>query len=90
VGGSLSGTVTDSAGKAVAGASVSVHELATGLTYQARSDASGYFTLPVLPVGRYQLEIHTPGFRTYQRKDIVLDTNAALRLDATLASRRQR
>jgi hypothetical protein len=85
VGGSLSGTVTDSAGKAVAGASVSVHELATGLTYQARSDASGYFTLPVLPVGRYQLEIHTPGFRTYQRKDIVLDTNAALRLDATLA-----
>jgi hypothetical protein len=85
VGGSISGTVTDAAKKSIVGASVSVHEMTTGLVYLTRTDANGYFTLPVLPVGHYELEIKSAGFNTYQRHDIVLDTSAALRLDAVLS-----
>jgi hypothetical protein len=84
VGGSISGTVKDPTGSYIPNANVSVTEVSTGLLYQTRTDSKGYFTLPVLPVGSYQLDVKVPGFRSYQRKGIVLDTNAALTLDAVL------
>ena len=84
VGGSISGTVKDPAGSVVPNADVTVSEVNTGLLYQARTDSKGYYTLPVLPVGNYELDVKVPGFRSYQRKGIVLDTNAALTLDAAL------
>jgi hypothetical protein len=85
VGGSISGTVKDPSGSAVANANVTVREVNTGLSHQAHTDNKGYYTLPVLPVGHYELEVQAPGFSSYLRKGIVLDTNAALSLDAPLA-----
>src|SRR5580692_207390 len=84
VGGSISGTVKDPSGRVVPNAAVIAREVNKELTYRTHSDNSGYYTLPVLPVGRYELEVQAPGFRGYRRKDIVLDTNAALTLDASL------
>src|SRR5580698_5840842 len=84
VGGSISGTVKDPSGRVVPNANVTVREVSTGLSYQTHTDGNGYYTLPVLPVGRYELQMQAAGFQGYQRKDIVLDTNAALRLDAAL------
>src|SRR6202789_4206128 len=84
VGGSISGTVKDPAGKVLPKASVSAREVNTGLVYQARTDNKGYYTLPVMPVGAYELEIKVQGFRAYQRKGIALDTNAALTIDVAL------
>lgn len=85
VGGSISGTVKDASGKVVGRAEVTVVESSTGLTYKTHTDGAGYFTLPVLPVGRYELDVAASGFEGYQRKGIVLDTSAALTLDASLA-----
>ena len=48
------------------------------------SDDRGDYTLPILPVGRYQLDVAAPGFTSYQRRDIVLDTNATLRFNVAL------
>jgi hypothetical protein len=84
VAGRISGTVSDPSRSVVPNAIVTVREVNTGLVYRAQTDARGYYTLPVLPSGRYELHVQAPGFRGYQRKDIVLDTNAALTLDATL------
>ena len=84
VGGSISGTVKDPAGKVLPRASVSVREVNTGLVYQAHTDNKGYYTLPVMPVGAYELEIKVQGFRAYLRKGIALDTNAALTIDVAL------
>ena len=84
VGGSIAGTLKDPSGRVVVHAEVTARETSTGLTYRTRSDASGNYTIPVLPVGRYQLEVHAAGFHTYQRNEIVIDTNAALRLDVNL------
>jgi hypothetical protein len=64
---------------------VTVRELNTGIFYETHTDARGSYTLPVLPVGRYELDVQASGFQTYQRKDIALDTDAALTLDASLA-----
>jgi hypothetical protein len=84
VGGSISGTVKDPSGSVLADASVAVREVNTGLSYQAHSDSKGYYTFPLLPVGHYDLDIEAGGFRGYQRKGIVLDTNAALTLNVSL------
>ena len=63
---------------------ITVREVNTGLSYQARTDSKGYYTFPVLPVGHYELDVEASGFGSYQRKDIALDTNAALTLDVPL------
>jgi carboxypeptidase family protein len=84
VAGSISGTVKDPSGSVVPDANVTVRETGTGICHQTHTNAKGYYTLPVLPVGRYELEVHASGFRNYERRDIVLDTDAALTLDASL------
>jgi hypothetical protein len=84
VAGSISGTVTDSTGSFIPRAGVLLTEIDTGLSYHARTDGHGYFAFPVLPVGHYELEVQAAGFNSYKRNDIVLDTNAALTLDAQL------
>src|SRR5580658_2656188 len=83
VGGNISGTVKDPSGSVLSNASVTAREVNKNLVYSTRTDNRGYYTLPVLPVGRYELNVQASGFRGYRRKDIVLDTNAALTLDAS-------
>jgi hypothetical protein len=84
VGGSIAGTVKDPAGNVIPDAAVSIRELGTGLVYQAHTDSKGRYTFPVLPVGRYELDVQGQGFESYKRGGIVLDTSAALTLDAAL------
>ena len=84
VGGSISGTVKDPSGRVIPNAEVSLRESTTGLSYQAHSDSRGLYTFPVLPVGHYDLQVQATGFSGYQRTGVVLDTNAALTLDASL------
>ncbi len=84
VGGSVSGTVRDPQGNVVRHADVTAHESSTGLSYSTHTDSAGHYVLPVLPVGSYELDVAAAGFEGYQRTGIVLDTSAALTLDAAL------
>ena len=84
VGGSISGTVKDPSGSVVSGANVTVMEINTGLSHQTRTDSKGYYTFPVLPVGHYVMDVKASGFGEYKREGVVLDTNAALTLNASL------
>src|ERR1700677_3829609 len=84
VGGSIAGTVKDPSGRVDPGAEVIVRETTKGLSYQTHTDSKGHYTFPVLPVGHYELTVQSSGFSGYQRTDVVLDTNAALTLDASL------
>src|SRR5271156_924530 len=76
VGGSISGTVKDPAGRVLPNAQVTVRETSTGMSHQSHTDSKGVYVFPLLPVGHYELNIQAPGFTGYQRTDIVLDTNA--------------
>jgi Carboxypeptidase regulatory-like domain len=86
VAGSISGTVRDASGSVIPQAAVTLQALDTSLTWHAQTDDKGFYTLPALPVGRYNLQVEAPGFETYRRQNIILDTNAALTLDAVLAT----
>jgi len=85
VSGSISGTVKDPSGSVIANAHVTARESRTGLTYEGHTDSKGYYTFPVLPVGHYVVDVDAPGFGKYERKEIALDTNDALTIDASLA-----
>jgi hypothetical protein len=85
VGGSVSGTVKDPSGSVVPNAGVTIREVNTGLLYLTHTDSKGYYAIPVLPVGHYELDVEASGFCGYRRKEIALDTDAALTLDVPLA-----
>src|SRR5882762_2690543 len=61
--GSFSGTVTDKTGSVVAGATVKVTSEATGISRDAKTDASGYYTMPLLPVSTYTVRVDSQGFQ---------------------------
>jgi hypothetical protein len=82
--GSISGVVTDKSGAVLAGASVTATNTLTGVQTTGKTDAKGFYSLPTLAVGTYDLEIKQAGFRTYRKTGIVVDANSAIRADASL------
>jgi|HubBroStandDraft_6_1064221.scaffolds.fasta_scaffold00253_27 hypothetical protein len=84
VGGSISGTIKDPSGAAIAKASVTLVNASTGVRQSATVDGRGTYSFPVLPVGSYVLEVDHPGFQPYRRTGIMLDANSALLLDIVL------
>ncbi len=62
--GSINGTVTDSSGAVVQGASVKVHSGATNLEVVAQSKSDGSFSIADLPIGDYEVTFTKDGFQT--------------------------
>lgn len=81
----LEGSVTDPSGAAIAGAQLTVTNDSTGLKFQTTTNSDGLFTLPVLPVGRYTIEIEHAGFSKLTRKQIELTVGARLNLALALS-----
>jgi hypothetical protein len=71
-GGSLSGTVTDASGAAVAGAKVTIENLATGVSRDPTTDEDGFYTTPNLLPGTYEITVSAAGFATQVRKGLTL------------------
>ncbi len=82
--GSLVGTVRDSAGSAVAGASVTVTNTGTGLTSTGTTSNSGDYEVPELRVGQYNIEIDKPGFAPTRATNITVSVGQRERLDLSL------
>ncbi len=78
------GTVTDPAGAVIPNATVTITDANTGASRNLTTNGSGAFNAPQLQIGRYMLTVEAPGFKKYERKDIVLNVNATLREDASL------
>jgi len=69
----ISGTVEDITGAAVAGTTVSVKSLETGATRVTSTDDTGKFRILFLSVGRHELKAEKSGFRTAVHSGIDLD-----------------
>ncbi len=81
---SISGTVRDASGAAVAGATVTATNVDTGIAVTQTTNGQGFYSFQTLALGRYSVEVQQKGFKTYRQTDIVLDVNAALMVDAAL------
>lgn len=82
--GSFSGTVSDKAGALISGANVRITSQGTGLTREAKTDDSGHFLIPLLPVGFFTLHVEAQGFAPAEQKDIRLQVNEQRELNFTL------
>lgn len=82
--GAILGTVRDSSNAVVAGAKVAVINAGTNLRYETQTNSAGEYTAPLLPIGRYQVEVSAPGFRNYRQEGIVLQINQQARVDVAL------
>ncbi len=71
----LNGTVVDEGGAFVAGANITAMNAGTGLRRQADTNSDGYFTIPLLPPGRYTVTGLHKGFSPVEVRDIVLNVN---------------
>jgi Carboxypeptidase regulatory-like domain len=84
INGSISGVITDSSGAVISGATVVATNTETGVRTTLTTDSKGFYNFASLPIGTYNLEISQIGFRTFQEKQLVIDANSALRVDAVL------
>src|SRR5258707_753203 len=69
---SITGTVADPSGSAVAGATVTAKSVERGLTYAAESNDSGIYRISQLPVGSYELKVEKTGFASLAYPAFVL------------------
>ena len=79
------GTITDSSGAALPGASVTARNVDTGFNRTVPSNEDGAYRLEFLPIGSYTVEVTLSGFKTSTRSGIVLNVNDTVRVDATLS-----
>src|SRR5689334_9373482 len=82
--GSISGTLTDPTGAVIPGARLTATNSAQGIQYKTTSDAKGAYTLPSLPVGKYDLRVEARGFKPQNRAGLTVDLDSLLRIDGTL------
>jgi outer membrane receptor protein involved in Fe transport len=80
----LNGTITDEAGQLIARATVTLRSLDTNQTFTASSNAAGYFALPNLPPGRYELTVTSSGFGTHTRSGVELTVGQTATVNVTL------
>jgi hypothetical protein len=80
----LTGVVTDPTGAVVANAPVRATHVDTGTVISGTTSQTGLYTIPQLPVGRYEVTVTQPGFKTFRREGLTLAATQVLRLDVTL------
>src|ERR1700692_4712988 len=71
-GATLSGTVSDTSGGVIAGAQVSIRNIATDITKDAASHSAGFYTAPNLPPGTYEVKVTAQGFNTAIQSNLTL------------------
>ncbi|HSE39877.1 MAG TPA: carboxypeptidase-like regulatory domain-containing protein, partial [Acidobacteriota bacterium] len=83
-GGSIQGHVTDDSGAPLPGATVTAVHTDTSLTRTATTDAGGYYRLPELRVGPYEMSVTLSGFSTQVRRGITIAVGQQANIDFTL------
>jgi hypothetical protein len=82
----LTGTVTDTTGAVLPGATVTVaSDSLIGGARTAVSDANGGYRFPALPPGRYTVTIEMPSFGKWEQTDVRLELGQTIALDAKLS-----
>ncbi len=82
--GRIFGGVTDQSGGAVSGATVTVLDVARGLSRTLTTDDAGQYSAPNLIPGTYTVRAEFMGFKTVERQNIGVTVGQDLRVDLSL------
>jgi len=80
----VTGTVTDPSGAAVAGAVVTVKSVERGVVYTATTNESGLYHVSQLPVGNYEVRVEKPGFSSVEYPAFALSLNQVAKIDVEM------
>ncbi len=81
----FNGTVTDSAGGVLVGASVVVTNVETNVTSTSITNDAGIYVIPYLPNGLYRINVTAPAFRPVVANDVTLRAAQTLTVDFQLS-----
>src|SRR5271169_3330372 len=82
--GTILGTVTDTSGAVLPGATVKVKNAGTGLERTTQTTAEGNYTISELPIGTYVVTITQSGFQTSVTSNVAVDVATERRVDISL------
>ena len=68
----VNGTVLDEGGRAIVKAAVNLREIDTNQSYTATTNDAGFYVVPSLPPGKYEMAVAYTGFAKYTQTGIVL------------------
>src|SRR5580658_3098266 len=83
-GGTISGSVRDSSGRAIAGAHVAVKSSETALLRSTDADNDGIYSAPNLVAGTYQISASKEGFQTLVRSGVLVTVGSEELIDFKL------
>jgi len=78
------GTVTDPQGGVIPNAAIKATNIETNAATTTTSNESGLYTLPFLPVGKYQITVTAAGLKTSRRDNIELRVGDRIQLDFSM------
>jgi Carboxypeptidase regulatory-like domain/TonB dependent receptor len=82
----ITGTVTDPGGAVVAGATVTVTNVNTGIERKVTTSDDGTYIVPLLDIGTYRVAVNATGFKEVVRDNLTLQTNDRLPVDVQLTT----
>ena len=85
----LNGTVLDSSGQAVAAAPVTARNVDTNTTFTATTTGAGFYVIPNLPPGRYDVSASYTGFSKTTQTGIVLTVGQTATVNLHFEGRRR-
>ena len=80
----ITGTVTDSSGAPLAGATVTAKDVDRGTTWPTTTSSEGIYNILRIPVGTYTLTVEAKGFQTAQHAPFTLVLNQTARIDVQM------
>lgn len=82
--GSIAGTITDTTGAGVPGATITAKNLATASGRTSTTVTTGTYSIPNLAVGNYDVSVDKPGFASLRFRNVQLTVGQILTLNGTL------
>lgn len=84
--GTIRGTVLDGSGAPIAGATVIILNSGTGIqTRKVVTNGSGEYVAPLLPVGTYEIDAESAGFKRYSERGVVVNVSDRLEKNLKLS-----
>ncbi len=80
----LNGTVLDTSGRAIVKASITARNVGTNAAYSATTNGGGFYLIPNLSPGQYDLAVSYSGFAKYTQTGIVLNVGQTATIDVTM------
>ncbi len=82
--GTIAGHITDATGASLPGADIQIKNQDTGMVSNATTDATGYFSVPLLKPGSYSARVMAAGFKTSIHSGLILQVAQVLEQDFKL------